>query len=116
VPVPAGGLTVSADGSQAILEVKNIAVTDQPRWPAYDATTRPALMSFRVSWKATDEKVFIDDKQRHFRFEGYRAVAQAEAMVEVPSLDFSWRSDPIDTSSAAFAIIGHEVNGKYYDM
>lgn len=73
-------------------------------------------MSFRVVWKATDEKVFIDDKEKHFRFDGYRATAQAEAAVEVPSLNFSWKSGPITTSSAAFAIIGNEVNGKYYNM
>ena len=72
-------------------------------------------MSFRVVWKATDEKILIDDKQKHFRFEGYRATAQAEAMVEVPSLNFSWKSDPINTSKAVFAIMGNEVNGKYYD-
>ena len=72
-------------------------------------------MSFRIVWKATDEKVLVDDKQKHFRFEGYRALAQAEAAVEVPSLNFSWKSDPINTSNAAFAIIGNEVNGKYYD-
>lgn len=73
-------------------------------------------MSFRVIWKATDEKVLIDDRQKHFRFEGYRAMAQAEATAEVPSLNFSWKSDPINTSSAAFAVIGKEVNGRYYDV
>lgn len=96
--------------------MKHLAVTDQPKWPAYDARVRPAIMSFRVVWKATGEKILIDDKQKHFRFEGYRAVAQAEAAAEVPSLNFSWKSDPINTSNAAFAIIGNEVNGKYYDV
>lgn len=94
--------------------MKHLAVTDQPKWPAYDARVRPAIMSFRVVWKATGEKILIDDKQKHFRFEGYRAMAQAEAAVEIPSLNFSWKSDPINTSNAAFAIIGNEVNGKYY--
>jgi len=46
---------------------------------------------------------------------GFRAIAQAEARVSVPSLDFSWRSDPLKTSHAEFAIIGTEVNGKYFD-
>ncbi len=96
--------------------MKQIAVIDQPKWPAHDALFTPAIMSFRVVWKATDEKILIDDKQKQFRFDGYRATAQAEAMVDVPSLNFSWRSDPITTSSASFAIIGNEVNGKYYDM
>ena len=96
--------------------MKNLAVIDQPKWPAYDARMRPAVMSFRVVWKATSEKIFIDDKLKHFRFEGYLAIAHAEASVEVPSLNFSWKSDPINTSNAAFAIIGNEVNGKYYDV
>jgi hypothetical protein len=114
--VPAGRFTISPDGREAVLEMKHLAVTDQPKWPAYDARVRSAIMSFRVVWKATGEKILIDDKQKHFRFEGYRAVAQAEAAAEVPSLNFSWKSDPINTSNAAFAIIGNEVNGKYYDV
>ena len=114
--MPTGGLTISSDGRHAILELKQITVIDQPKWPAHDALSTPAIMSFRVVWKATDETILIDDKQKHFRFEGYRAIAQAEAAVEVPSLNFSWKSDPIATSKAAFAIIGTEVNGKYYDM
>jgi hypothetical protein len=92
-----------------------VAVLDQPDWPALDAASAVASMSLRVIWKATDEKVVIEDKLRHFRFEGYRADARAAAIVEVPSVDFSWTSDPIETSKSGFAIIGTEVNGKYYD-
>jgi hypothetical protein len=107
---------VSPDGREAMLEIKQMAVTDQPKWPAYDARAMPAMMTFRVVWKATDEKVAIDDKLKHFRFEGYRAMAQAEAAVEVPAINFSWKSDPLTMSNAAFAIIGSEVNGRYYDV
>jgi len=38
-----------------------------------------------------------------------------EAQVEVPSIGFSWKSDPLNTSKADVAIIGEEVNGRYYD-
>ncbi len=38
-----------------------------------------------------------------------------QAEIVVPSIDFSWKSDPLATSRAAFAIIGDEVNGRYYD-
>ncbi len=114
--VPAGGLKVSDDGRAATLELKNLAVIDQPKWPALEAPAVPARMSYRVVWKATDDKVVYEDKARHFRFEGYKAVAQAEAAVEVPALKFSWKSDPLETSKAAFAIIGQEVNGRYYDQ
>jgi hypothetical protein len=115
-PVPKGALRVSPDGRSATLQMNDLAVIDQPTWPAYDAPATPATMSYRVVWKATDEKVIYEDKLKHFMVEGYRAIAQLEAKVEVPSLGFSWKSDPIETSSAAFALIGNERNGKYYDM
>lgn len=113
--MPPDGLNLSADGKSAVLEVKNLAVIDQPAWPAQGAPTTPAVMSYRVAWKATDETIVYEDKLKHFRVEGYRAIAQVEASVEIPSLNYSWKSDPIETSRAAFAIIGKEVNGKYYD-
>src|SRR5260370_29564181 len=40
--------------------------------------------------------------------------SQHEARVEVPSIGFTWKSDPIETSHANFAIIAEEANGKYY--
>jgi hypothetical protein len=50
-----------------------------------------------------------------FRFSGNRAKCQLEAQVEVPSIGFSWKSDPLNTSKAAVAIVGEEVNGRYYE-
>jgi hypothetical protein len=43
-----------------------------------------------------------------------RATTRLEASVEVPSLGFSRRSDPMNTSSAGFGVIGEEANGRYY--
>ncbi len=114
-PVPAQGLQIAQDARSAVLEIKSLAVIDQPKWPEHNASARPAVMSFKVTWKATDEKIYFEDKDKHFRFEGYRAQAQAEAIVEVPSLGFSWKSDTITTSEAKFAVIGTERNGKYFD-
>ena len=113
--MPEGGLIISPDGKTATLEMKNIPVVDQPRWPALDAVGMPAIMSFKMIWKATDEKITYDDPQKQFRVEGYRAASQLEAQVEVPSTGFSWKSDPLETSKANFAIIGDEVNGQYYN-
>jgi hypothetical protein len=114
IPVPKGELVISPDGREATLEMKNIAVVDQPKWPALDAVGMPAVMSFKMTWKATDEKITYDDPQKQFRVEGYRAESQLEAQVEVPSIAFSWKSDPLSASHANFAIIGDEVNGRYY--
>ena len=114
VPVPAGGLTASSDGNTLTLEMKDVPVVDQPHWPAIDSLATPARMAFKMVWKSTAEPVVYNDPSRQFRFTGSRATCQLEARVEVPSLGFSWKSDPLETSRADFAIIGEEVNGRYY--
>lgn len=90
-------------------------MVDQPRWPALDAIATPARMTFKMVWKSTGEPVRYDDPSKHFRFAGTRASCQLEAEVDVPSIGFSWRSGPLNTSTADFAIIGEEGNGRYYD-
>lgn len=114
VPVAEGGVTFSNDGRSAVLQMKGIEIIDQPKWPQFKAEAIPARMDLRIVWKATNEKFSYDDSQKQFRVDGFKAIAQLEASVEVPSIDFSWKSDPLETSTANFAIIGDEVNGKYY--
>ena len=94
--------------------MKGIEIIDQPKWPQFKAEAIPARMDLRIVWKATDEKFSYDDPQKQFRVDGFKAIAQLEASVEVPSIGFSWKSDSLETSTANFAIIGDEVNGKYY--
>ena len=113
--MPPGGLEISGDGRSAVLTIQSLAVIDQPKWPQLHAPTTPATMSFKVVWKATDERVQYEDPSRHYRFTGFRAMAQMEASVEVPAAEFAWKSDPLETSKANFAVIGEEVNGRYYD-
>ena len=112
--LPPDALRVSANGRAATLDLKQVEVIDQPRWPAPDAEARPALLDITLTFVATDEPIEIDDPSRQFRFHGFKAQSQLEARVLVPSIGFSWRSDPISTSRADFAIIGEEANGKYY--
>jgi hypothetical protein len=114
VPVPVGGVELDGDGKSVTLAMRDVAVIDQPRWPALDASATPAKMSFKMVWKSTGEHVLYEDAARQFRFEGTRAVCQMEAQVEVPSIGFSWKSDPLASASAAFAIVGNETNGRYY--
>ncbi|MGO9570930.1 MAG: hypothetical protein ACLP5H_25670 [Desulfomonilaceae bacterium] len=98
----------------ADLQMKGIEIIDQPKWPQFEAEAIPAKMDLRIVWKATNEKISYNDPQRQFRVEGFKATSQLEASVEVPSIGFSWKSDPLATSKSNFAIIGNEVNGKYY--
>jgi len=114
VPVPAAGVVVSVDGKTVTLEMKDVPVVDQPRWPALDSIATPARMTFKMVWRSTGEPVQYENPSQQFRFTGNRAECQLEAEVNVPSTGFSWKSDPIETSRAGFAVIGDEVNGRYF--
>ncbi len=114
-PVSVNGLTVSADGKTATLQMTNVPIIDQPRWPAMDAETAPAFMDFRLVLKSTDDPVKYEDPTRQYRFEGFKAAAQLEATIRVPSIDFAFKTDPLESSKCDFAVMGSEVNGKYYE-
>jgi hypothetical protein len=114
VPVPKDGLSISSDEKIFTLEMKNVPVVDQPRWPALDSIATPARMTFKMVWKSTGEPFVAEDASRQFRFTGTRATCQLEARVEVPSIGFSWKSDALEQSHADFAVIGQEANGRYY--
>jgi hypothetical protein len=107
-------LSVSADGKTFTLEMRNVPVVDQPKWPALDSIATPSRMNFKMVWKSTGEPAVYDDAARQFRFTGTRATCLMEAQVEVPSIGFSWKSDALETSQASFAVMGEEVNGRYY--
>lgn len=99
----------------ATLQMSNVPIIDQPRWPAMDAETTPAFLDFRLVFKATDEPVKYEDPTRQFRFEGFTATAQLEATIRVPSINFTFKTDALETSKSDFAVMGDEVNGKYYE-
>lgn len=114
-PVPSStGLTFSADGKTATLAMSNVPIIDQPRWPAMDAETTPAFMDFKLVITASSEPVKYEDPARQYRFEGFKAAAQLEATIRIPSTGFTFKTDPLETSKSDFAVMGEEVNGKYY--
>jgi hypothetical protein len=67
-------------------------------------------------FKSTDQPVKYEDPSRQYRFEGFKASAQLEAAVRVPSIDFMFRTDPLEASKCDFAVMSNEVNGKYYEV
>jgi len=38
-----------------------------------------------------------------------------EATIRVPSIDFTFKTDPLESFKCDFAVMGEEVNGKYYE-
>jgi hypothetical protein len=113
-PVADSGLVFGPDGKTATLQMTNVAIIDQPRWPSMDAETNPAFMDFKLVFKATDEPAKYEDPARQYRFEGFKATAQMEAAFRVPAIGFTFKTDPLETSKCDFAVMGEEVNGKYY--
>ncbi len=97
------------------LEMTDVPIIDQPRWPAMDAESTPASMDFKLVFQSGDEPVKYEDPMRQYRFEGFKASAQLEATFRVPSMDFTFKTDPLETSKTDFAVMGSEVNGKYYE-
>ena len=95
--------------------MSDVPIIDQPRWPAMDAETSPAFLDFTLVIKTSDEPVKFEDPSRQYRFEGFKATAQLEAIVRVPEIDFTFKTDPLATSQSDFAVMGAEVNGKYYE-
>jgi hypothetical protein len=112
--VPSDGLSFSSDGKVATLQMINLPIIDQPRWPAMDAESTPAFLDFKLVFTAGEEPVKYEDPMRQYRFEGFKAVAELEAEVRVPSINFTFKTDPLETSRADFAVMGTEVNGRYY--
>jgi hypothetical protein len=106
----------SNDGKTATIAMKEVPVFDQPKWPARDAAAVPAIMTFKMIFEATNRSITYEDKAKHFRVTGFLATCRIQAQVEVPSANFTWKSEPIERCRPAdFAVIGEEVNGKYYD-
>jgi hypothetical protein len=115
MPVPSSRITFSSDDKTATVQVSNAPIIDQPRWPAMDAESTPAFLDFKLVFKATDEPVKYEDAMQQYRFEGFKASAQLEATIRVPSIDFTFKTDALETSRADFAVMGTEVNGRYYE-
>ena len=114
MPVPSDGLTFSSDGKTATIKVIDAPIIDQPRWPAMDAESTPAFLDFTLVFTAGEEPVKYEDPMRQYRFEGFKATAQLVATVRVPSIDFTFKTDPLETSKSDFGVMGTEVNGRYY--
>ncbi len=110
-----GQLTISSDGRSATLEVNDLAVIDEPTFPK-PGSAAPATISFRIVWTALGSATMFNNADKHFALLAAPARARASFKVAVPSAAFTWESAPLETSTSSDALIGSEVNGRYYDQ
>jgi hypothetical protein len=54
VPVPEGEVTISPGGNSITLEMRDVPIVDQPRWPAFDSIATPARMTFKLVWSGLE--------------------------------------------------------------
>jgi len=86
-----------------------------PCSPATNRRLYPGSVSFRVVWSGVGQRVNIrntDPTYGGFAGEFVRNAAQMEWTATVGNYTFV--SDPLATSSSAFAEIGHERNGSFF--
>jgi len=75
----------------------------------------PGTVSFKVVWSGVNEKLNI--KNTDPVFGGYAGeFVRNSAKIEWTGTvgDYTFVSDPIETSSSSFAEIGHERNGSFF--
>jgi len=111
--IPSSALQVSADGRFVSVEVHDYPVIDEPKFPL-PGPTYDARVSVRAVWQGSDQLLGFTDPVNQFRVQFYRASAQIEFQATVSSLGFSFTSDPLPTSGAVFAMIGHDQNGTFF--
>jgi len=72
-------------------------------------------MMFKMVLEINRRARHVEDSSKHFRFTGTRASCQLEAQVEMPSIGFLVEVRSTEHIECDFAIIGEEVNGRYFD-
>jgi len=72
----------------------------------------PATVSFEVHWSGVGERLNVKDPVARFGGEFVRGSAQMAWSAVVG--DYTFQSDPLETSSSDFASLGTERNGVFF--
>lgn len=119
VQLPDHSVRVDFDNGNAILEASHIPIFDYGSVPnalfAGGPPPVPGFVSFKFVWSGVTERVTIrntDPVYGGFAGEFIRNSAQIEWTAVAG--DFTLESDPMTSSSSAFAEIGQESNGSFF--
>ena len=99
---------------EAIYKVENLLIADFGNFDNSfgGAPGTPAVVSFEVRWSGVDQRLSIKDEASRFGGEFVRGRAQMAWSAVVGN--YSFRSDPLETSSSDFASLGEERNGTFF--
>ncbi len=119
VPIPVGGVQVDLDNGKASMQASKVPIFDYGT--LQNATSigsspppTPGWVSFKVIWQGGTASMPVNstDPTKGI-FSGTFASCMAQIEWQAQAGDFSFESDPLETSSSTFAEIGQEMNGSY---
>jgi hypothetical protein len=119
VPLPASGVEVDLTNGTATMKAVKVPIYDYGTLQnALSTGTNPppipGWISFKVVWQGgvTMMPVTSTDPTKGI-FSGSFATCMAQMEWQAQAGDFSFESDPLETSQSTFAEIGQEMNGSY---
>jgi hypothetical protein len=119
VPLPVRAVEVDLTGGTATMKGINVPVYDYGTLQnalqmGNNPPPVPARVSFKVVWRGGIASVPVNstDPTKGI-FSGSFASCTAQMEWQAQAGDYSFESDPLETSQSTFAEIGQEMNGSY---
>jgi hypothetical protein len=112
--VPPGSVEVQPGAGRAVFKGTHLLVQDYGDFnnALNNGPSLPATVSFEVRWSGVDQRLNIKNPVDGFGGEFVRGSAQMEWSAIVGQ--YSFQSDPLETSSSDFASLGTERNGVFF--
>jgi hypothetical protein len=112
--IPADTVDVALESAQASMELQDFMTSE---WGNILPNLRnenavPATVSFSVRWQNEIQRLTLRDPQNGF--EGEFVETQAFVQWTASQKGFTFVSDPLNTSTSSFAVLGHERNGVFF--
>jgi hypothetical protein len=119
VPLPARGVEVDLTNGAATMNAIKVPIYDygtlqNALFMGSNPPPIPGWVSFKVVWQGGTASLPVNstDPTKGI-FSGTFAQCMAQMEWQAQAGDFSFESDPLETSSSTFAEIGQETNGVY---
>jgi hypothetical protein len=112
--IPSNSVFTNPGAGEAVYRVSNLAIQDYGDFnnALGGGVGTPAIVSFEVRWSGVDQRLNIKNPDARFGGEFVRGSARMEWSAVIGN--YSFQSDPIETSSSDFASLGKERNGAFF--
>jgi len=114
IRVPDDTVEVDLDDARASIKLSDVDVRDFFNIPNFlnGGPSVPANVSFHIRWSGVKQRVHLHDNQK--KFDAHLIVDTATMAWSAHTKDFTFKSDPANTSTTVFAALGSERNGVFF--